>query len=318
MEETERFAFILVEDFSHLAFSCAIEPLRIANLLTGKEIYSWSLVSKDGHGARSSNGSITLTDYSYDDLPSCDRLFVLSGINVEHKKTPKLLSVLRQKKSRGVKLGALCSGAYVIAKAGLLNGQSASIHWEFHDSFMESFPEVNLVRSVFVADDKVISAAGGAATADLMLHLIKQRHGAELAFAVADQMVYIGARDADGDQRLLVGNRPGVRNKHLKKAIDIMIDNLETPVPASTISKGVGISRRQVERLFGRYLQCSPKRYYLELRLERARGLLLHTDQPIVEVASACGFEYASHFAKSYRSRFGVPPSTHRLAISGA
>lgn len=306
---TQHMVFVLVDAFSHLAFSCAVEPLRIANLVSGKPLYSWGFASEDGKTATCSNGSVTLVDYGYDTLPKCERLFVLSGIGVKDKITPALLSLLRRERAKGTRLGALCSGAQILAHAGFLDGSQAAIHWEFHDSFMEDFPEVNLVRNVFVADEKILTASGGTATADLMLHLIEHSHGADLAIAVADQMVYNAVRDATAEQKVSLQSRHGMRNPHMANAIQIMSTALEEPVPPAHIAERIGISTRQLERLFGKYLNCSPKKYYMEMRLDKARNLLIQTNKSVTEVAMACGFESPGHFTRVYRAAFGVTPS---------
>ena len=316
MEDTKHFGFILVDEFSHIAFSCAVEPLRIANLVSGKALYAWSYVSEDGVSATCSNGSVTLVHHGYADIPKCDRLFVLSGINVHNKVTPELLAVLRRERVRGAALGALCSGAYILARAGFLDALQCAIHWEFHDSFMEEFPEVNLVRSVFVANEKFITASGGTATADLMLHLIESAHGHDLAVAVADQMIYNAVRDATAEQRVSLQSRHGMRNPHMAKAIQKMNATLEAPVSPTSIAQEIGISTRQLERLFGKYLNCSPKKYYVEMRLERARNLLVQTDRSVTEIALACGFESPGHFSRVYRANFGVTPSAQQGKIT--
>lgn len=312
MQETKHYAFLLVEEFSHIAFSCAVEPLRIANLVSGKELYKWSFVSGNGETATCSNGSVTLVHHTYGEIPKCDRLFVLSGIHVQNHVTPALLACLRRERATGTAIGALCSGAYILAKAGFLNGLQAAIHWEFHDGFMEEFPEINLVRNVFVADEKFTTASGGTATADLMLHLIEQRHGYDLSVAVADQMVYNAVRNATAEQRVSLQSRLGMRNLHLAKAIQIMQDGIEISISPSVIAHEIGISTRQLERLFGRYLNCSPKKYYNELRLHRAQNLLVQTEKSVTEVAMACGFENAGHFARLYRVMYGTTPSLQR------
>jgi transcriptional regulator GlxA family with amidase domain len=314
--DTEHFVFVLVDEFSHIAFSCAVEPLRIANLVSGKPLFSWSFVSNNGETATCSNGSVTLVDYGDGDIPSCDRLFVLSGIHVQKRVAPELLNMLRRERSRGVNIGALCSGAYILAKAGFLDAKQAAIHWEFHDSFMEEFPEVNLVRSVFVADEKIVTASGGTATADLMLHLIERDHGRNLAVSVSDQMVYNAVRDATAEQRVSLQSRHGMRNPHMAKAIQKMSDTLETPVSPSAIAEEIGISTRQLERLFGKYLNCSPKKYYTEMRLEKARHLLIQTDKSVIEIALACGFESPGHFSRMYRAAFGITPTLQRGKIT--
>ncbi|VCU61364.1 Transcriptional regulator, AraC family [Tritonibacter mobilis] len=312
MATPQHFVFALVEDFTHMALSCAVDPLRIANLISGQTLYRWSFASENGETARASNDSVTLVHHGFDSLPDCDRLFVITGIHMKEKDTSLLLSALRRERARGTQIGALCSGAYVLAKAGFLDGMQAAIHWDYHDSFMEAFPEVNLVRNVFVADEKHVTASGGTATADLMLHLIERDHGYDLSVAVADQMVYNAVRNATAAQRVSLQSRNGMRNTHLAKAIQIMHDNIESPISPSLIAQQLCISTRQLERLFGKYLNSSPKKYFMEMRLERARHLLLQSEASITEVAMACGFESPGHFSRVYRSTFGVTPMLQR------
>ncbi|RBW60492.1 GlxA family transcriptional regulator [Phaeobacter gallaeciensis] len=316
MAKPQHFIFLLVHDFTHIAFSCAVEPLRIANLVSGKELYTWSYASENGETATCSNGSVTLVHHKQDALPDSDRLFVLSGIRVQDHTDKSLLACLRRERARGTKIGALCSGAYVLAKAGFLTGIQTAIHWEFHDGFMEEFPQVNLVRNVFVSDEKIITASGGTATADLMLHMIERDHGYDLSVAVSDQMVYNAVRDATAEQRVSLQSRHGMRNKHLARAIQKMHETIEYPISPTLIAEEVGISTRQMERLFGKFLNCSPKKYYVEIRLERARHLLLQTEGSVTEISLACGFESAGHFSRVYRSAFGVTPSVQRSRLS--
>jgi len=315
MSETEHYVFLLVEGFSHLAFSCAVEPLRIANLVSGEPLYRWSYISENGDTATSSNDSVTLVHGGLEPLSKADNLFVLSGLNVWEHITPGLLSFIRRERAHGIKIGALCSGAFVLAKAGLLDGVPTALHWEYHDSFMEEFPEVSLCRNVFVSDAKYITASGGTATADLMLHLIEQNHGSDLAVAVADQMVYNAVREATAEQRVSLQSRHGIRNPNLVRAIQIMADSIEDPVSPSVIADEVGISTRQLERLFGRYLNCSPAKYFLDIRLHKAQNLLLQTEQSVTEISLSCGFKTQAHFARVFRAQFGNTPLTHRTKI---
>lgn len=312
MKKPQQITFILVEEFSHIAFACALEPLRIANLVSGERLYSWSFASEDGEPAVSSNGSVTLVHTALNGLPKSDHLFVLTGINMKNHVSRPLLAELRRQRARGTPIGALCSGAWILAEAGFLDGEKAAIHWDYHDSFSERFPEVALVRNVFVADARHVTASGGTATADLMLYLIGKSHGEDLALAVADQMVYNAVRDASGAQKVSLQSRNGMRNPHLVKAIRTMQDNIDTPLSPRLIAEDLGISARQLERLFGKYLNTSPKRYYMEMRLERARNLLVQTESSVIEVALACGFESAGHFSRVYKGMFGVGPAAQR------
>ncbi|MFD0858496.1 GlxA family transcriptional regulator [Roseovarius aquimarinus] len=312
----QHFVFLLVKNHTHLTLACATEPLRIANMISGQELYRWSYASEDGVSATASNGSVTLVQHGFGALPPCERLFVIPGLGMTDFITAPLLACLRRAKAGGVAVGALCSGAWILAEAGFLDGMKAAIHWEYHDAFAERFPDVALVRSVFVADERHITASGGTATADLMLHLIEQDHGYDLSIAVSDMMVYAGAREATGEQRISLQSRHGMRNPHVARAIAIMRGALEEPVPPGSIAEDLGISVRQLERLFGRYFNTSPSRYYMELRLDRARNLLLQTEMSVSEIAVACGFQSLGHFARLYRKHFGGPPSSQRGRIA--
>lgn len=308
------FAFLLLPDFSHLAFSCAIEPLRIANLVSGRPLYRWSLLSPDGRSATCSNGTVTLVHGGLEPVKA-DRLFLISGIGVQSHATPEVLAFLRREKARGTALGAICSAAYVLARAGMLEGMEAAIHWDFHDSFAEEFPGVRLVPSVF-CDRRIITASGGTAAADLMLHLIGRQHGADLATAVADQMCYNAVREGTAPQRVSLQSRHGMRNAHLVRAIGMMEESIEEPRSPSCIAESLRISTRQLERLFGRYLNSTPKHYFMELRLHRARNLLVQTDQSITEIAMACGFRSTSHFTKTFRAFYGRTPLSQRTTLN--
>lgn len=317
MSVPQHFVFALIEDFTHIAFSCAVDPLRIANMISGQDLYSWSYASADGKTATSSIGAVTLTHHSFREIPASDRLFVLSGIHMQKKDHKELIAALRKiDRTRKTRIGALCSGAYVLGQGGFLDGMKAAIHWEYHDSFMEEFPEVALVRNVFVADARYVTASGGTATADLMLHLIEKDHGYDLAVAVADQMVYTAAREATAEQRVSLQSRNGMRNHNLAKCIEIMRQTLEHPMPLSQVAAEIGISTRQLERLFGKYLNTSPKKFMMEMRLEKARNLLVQTELSVMDIALSCGFDNPGHFSRVYRTSYGVTPMMQRGRLS--
>ena len=305
-------AFLLVESYTHLALSCALEPMRIANHVTGQTLYTWSLHAPNGQTARCSNGSKTLVDDGMIPLPRGARLIVVSGLGMQDHVTPEILAYLRRTKAFGTRIGAICSGSYVLAMAGFLNGQDAAIHWAYHDLFEEKFPKVGLRRSVYVADQPHFTASGGAAAADLMLHLIATEQGPEVAIAVADQMVYDAPRTSEAGQRLSLQSRHGMRNPRVIEAIRIIGANLNDPLSSAEVAAAIGITTRQLERLFGKYLKTSPKRYMMDARLQRAWALLSQTEDTIAQIAMACGFNSTSHFTKVYRAHFGHAPINHR------
>ncbi|MCP5074484.1 MAG: GlxA family transcriptional regulator [Rhodobacteraceae bacterium] len=318
MTKPDQFVFLLIENFSHLAFACAIEPLRIANLVSGKELYHWALASENGVQETCSNRSVTLVDQGLVPLTRDDHLFLISGIHVSRHTTKPVIDYLRKSSRTARFVGGICSAAYVLAKAGLLDGKPCSIHWEFHDAFEEEFPAVVLHKTVFVADKKTPTASGGPAASDLMLHLIASKHGMELAAKIADQMVYNVVRGEQAKQRISVGSRFGARKSKLTDAIKFMENSLEEPQTTAGIASMVGISTRQLERLFRRHLNETPNQYYLGLRLEKARTLLLLTDMPVIEISLACGFGNASNFSRVFRKANGVSPYQFQLVAEAA
>lgn len=316
MTPTSDFVFLLIEEFTHLAFSCALEPLRIANFLADRELYRWRLASVNGYSAKCSNGAVTLVDRGLAPASRDERLILVSGLNVQRHVTPELLRYLRAERVRGTQIGAICSGAYVLAEAGFLDERKAAVHWEYHDVFAERYPSVRLTKSVFVADEKFVTASGGAAVADLMLHVIARDHGRDLAAAVADQMVYNAVREGSATQKVSIRSRYGLRNSKLAEAVRLIEENIETPMSSAEIADNLGVSTRQLERLFERYMNTSPKRYIMDLRLHRARNLIVQTDQALAEIAMACGFVSTSHFSKVYREHFGNTPGSQRSVLN--
>lgn len=309
-----RFVFVLLEQFSLLSFASAIEGLRIANRMSGKELYSWLMVSEDGSTITCSAGTEFRVDAGFDEMQRDDSILICAGVDVQKATSKKVLNWLRREARRGVKIGGLCTGAYTLAKAGLLDGKRATIHWENQDSFLEEFENIELTKSVFVVDGNRYTTAGGTSSIDLILKLIADDHGEELASGVADQLIYSSIRTDQDTQRLSIPTRIGVRHPKLSAVIKMMEENIEEPISPSILSRDVGMSTRQLERLFRRYLNRSPKRYYMELRLQKARNLLMQTDMSVINVALACGFASPSHFSKCYRSHYSTTPYRERGA----
>ncbi|MDJ0826761.1 MAG: GlxA family transcriptional regulator [Rhodobacter sp.] len=307
-----RFVFVLLDNFTLLCFACALESLRIANRMAGKTLYDWVLAGEGGDEVRCSAGTGFRLDSDLDELNRDDTILVCGGIDVQAASSKKVLNWLRREARRGAVIGGLCTAGYTLAKAGLLDGKKATIHWENQDSFVEEFDEVALTKSVFVIDGNRITTAGGTASIDLMLKLIAEDHGEELANAVADQLIYTSIRTDQDTQRLSVPTRIGVRHPKLSQVIQMMEQNIEEPVSPSILARDVGMSTRQLERLFRRYLNRSPKRYYMELRLQKARNLLMQTDMSVINVALACGFASPSHFSKCYRAHYDTTPYRER------
>ncbi|SMO45015.1 transcriptional regulator, AraC family with amidase-like domain [Paracoccus laeviglucosivorans] len=297
-----------------ISFAAAIEPLRLANRLSGRELYSWWLLGENGESAACSNGSRIVLDGGLAETQRDDTIMVCGGVDAARAATRPVLGWLRREARRGPRVGALCTGAWVLAEAGLLDDRRATIHWENQDGFAEEFPDVTLIRTVFVEDGNRLTAAGGTAAIDLMLRQIARDHGTELANRVADQMIHTSIRSEDDHQRLSIPTRIGARHPRLAQVVARMEANIEDPISPARLAIDADMSPRQLERLFARYLGRSPKRYYMELRLERARNLLMQTEMNVMEVALACGFASAAHFSKCYRATYGRTPYRQRGA----
>lgn len=307
-----RFVFLLLDRFTMISFAGAIEPLRIANRVAGRPLYAWALAGENGTEAVCSNGAAFRLDMGLEEIDREDVLLVCGGIDVQKATTRPVVNWLRREARRGVTIGGLCTGAYALAKAGLLDGKKATIHWENQDGFTEEFEEVRLTKSVFVMDGNRLTTAGGTASIDMMLKIIARDQGDDIANTVADQLIYSSIRTDQDTQRLSIPTRIGVRHPKLSEVIRKMEANIEDPISPADLAEEVGMSPRQLERLFRRYLNRSPKRYYMELRLQKARNLLMQTDMSVINVALACGFASPSHFSKCYRAHYATTPYRER------
>lgn len=319
LTDRQTILFLLVPKFSMIAFASAIEALRLANRAVGRTVYEWRLVSKGGLPVEASNGVVLNIDCSLRDVlyehvdPKATRMaIVCSGVDVENYDNPSVLSWLRRMHARGVSIGGLCTGAWILADAGLLEDRGCAIHWEMIPSFAERFPDVNVKQSLFEVEDDIFTCAGGTVALDMILYFISLRFGSQMAEKVCDICLRDRIRPSQDRQRLPIGSRLGIQNPRLLQIIELMEANIAEPLSLAEMAHMTLISRRHIERLFRHHLGRSPARYYLEVRLERARRLLRHSNLPIVEVAVASGFLSASHFSKRYREYYNRSPHVDR------
>lgn len=302
----------VVPNFSMLAFSSAVEPFRAANRVENRDLYRWTVYSRNGAPTTASNGVDVAADAPFTAAKRVDMAIVCSGLGVEREDHGTLMGVLRRLAAYGVAIGAVCTGTYVLAKAGLLTGSSATIHWENQSSLLAEFQGIEVVQELFRIDGNRYTCAGGTAAIDMMLAVIGQDHGAGLAAKVTDQLIHHRTRDASERQRMELHARLGFAHPKLCKIIQVMESNAQSPLSCAELAAAGGLSGRQLERLFAKYLGQTPRRYYLLVRLERARVLLRQSTLPILQVAEACGFTTASHFSKCYLDMFGRTPSAER------
>ena len=311
---TRRFVFVLLDRFTMISFAGAIEPLRLANRVSGETLYTWVLAG-EGTEKSCSNGATFRLDIGLEEMDREDTILVCGGVDIQRTTTKGIVSWLRREARRGVTIAGICTGSHALAKAGLLDGKKATIHWENQDGFSEEFEDVKLTKSVYVMDGNRWTTAGGISSLDLMLKIIAADHGEDLANTVADQLIYSTIRTDQDTQRLSIPTRIGVRHPKLSQVIQMMEGNIEDPMSPADLAEEVGMSTRQLERLFRRYLNRSPKRYYMELRLQKARNLLMQTDMSVINVALACGFASPSHFSKCYRAHYQTTPYRERGTI---
>lgn len=301
------FVFALVPKFSMHSFSAAVEPLRIANQLTGKALYHWETRSVDGAPVMASNGLSVSSDGLFGDLPSGAFLFACSGDNAEVLTPQPLADWVRAVWRRGHVVGGLCTGAYALHKAGILQGHDFTLHWECQAAFEENHPGLSLRPSAFVVDRRIMTSAGGVASTDLILHMIEQDFGRALRIAVADMCLQLHVRSPQDMQRSLTSKAFGLQNPKLSRAIEYLERNLKADLDINEWAGSLAISRRQLERMFVRHTGLSPKKFATDLRLDRAYSLLIGTQMPLVEIADAAGLAYGN-FTTLFKRRFGVLP----------
>jgi transcriptional regulator GlxA family with amidase domain len=308
----QHIGFLTLDNYSMIAFSNAVEVLRMANYVSGQALYRWSVVSLDGRPARASNGLPISPTMTLEQAGLPDILFVCGGVHIREAADARLSALLMRLARDGVMLGGLCTGSYALVKAGLVNGYRCAIHWENIFALREQFSRVIFTEGLFAADRDRFTCSGGTAPIDMMLHLVSARHGPALADRISAQFIVGRVRGADHRQHVPVAARLGCSRSELIRASELMESHIEEPLAMDEIARRVGLSQRQLQRMFRHYMDVSPVQYYLQLRLRRARELLSQTSRSVMSVTVACGFQSSCHFSKAYREQFGYAPSSER------
>lgn len=304
--------FLLIPNFTMIAVTSAIEPLRLAEYVTGRKHYDWLLISADGQPVTASNGVALSVNSAISEVDKIPLVFVCGGKGSHDYEDRKTISWLRRMASRGASLGAICTGSAVLARAGLLDGYRCTVHWENLAGFAERYPDLDVTTELFEIDRDRYTCSGGTAAIDMSLKIIAMDYGHELASQAADQLLHERIRDHHDHQRMPLRFRLGTSHPKLIAIVGHMEGNLEEPLTCAELADVAHLSTRHLERLFRKHFNKTPTRYYLELRLNRARLLLLQTDLSILSVALACGFVSASHFTKCYRDHFSHTPRAER------
>jgi AraC family carnitine catabolism transcriptional activator len=304
---------LLLPAFSHLAMSAIIEPLFIANWLSGRTLYRWRTLSRDGRPAAASSEVKAPVDAGLEDGIDYDVLFVLASFDLKGlAKDRELKAWLRRVARHGATIGSIETASEIVAAAGLLDDVAVAMHWDNLEGFAESHPRCKAVSKLYTSAPGRVTCAGHSAILDMMLHLISEEQGAGLAAEVAAHLMLPRWRRGDEDQPA-----PWVTARHavdpvLEKALAQMERHIEEPLSCRVIARRVGVSSRQLQRLFARVLGTTPVRHYQQVRLSRAHALLQQTDLSVTEIAVGAGFGSLEHFCRLYRREFGCRPRDDR------
>jgi transcriptional regulator GlxA family with amidase domain len=312
MIATRRFGLLLTNGFALMSYASLIEPFRAANVLAGRALYAWDHVSIDGAPVRASNGATILADHRVGDPLDCDTLVVFAAGDPASFDDRATFGWLRQLARQGVRLAGISGGPYLLARAGLLEGHRATVHWEHAAAFEQAFPAVGLEPVLYVIDRRRITCAGGTAGLDLAIELIERDHGHALASKVGEWFIRTAPREAGESQRQSLRERYAVRNDRVLRVLAEMEARIAEPLGRDGLAARAGVSVRQLERLFKAHLGRTVADTQRAIRLDQAAQLLRSTGMTVTDIALACGFQSSSHFSRAYRAHFGHAPSQRR------
>ncbi|WP_037313296.1 GlxA family transcriptional regulator [Ruegeria halocynthiae] len=306
------FYFLLLPNTTMLAFSAAIEPLRISNQLARKQLFEWYVLTPDGAPVACSNGIRIQADHPMQDLNKGAYTFVCSGTEPMTSFDAGVLNWIRKQKAHGCDFGGICTGAFALAKAGLIGDRKFTVHWENRPGFCENFTTMVPTQNLYEIDGKLRTCGGGHASTDMMLEVIEEMFGNALALSVSEMCLHRRAGESGSTQVSPVSALLGTRNAKLIEAVQIMRNHIESPLSLESVADLANLSRRHMERLFRQHTNMSPGRYYNNLRLDRAFALLNETDLSVSEIAFASGFSSADRLSVHFRGRYRVSPHNFR------
>lgn len=305
--------FVLIPQFALIALACAIEPLRVANRYLTTP-YHWQLLSADGEAVPDDNGILVQPNSSIQQAGDLGTVIVCADIQPERHYSPQLGHWLQHMDSAGVSLGAIDTGCFLLARAGLLERCRVTMHWEVIEAFRERFPNVAVEQTLFEIAPRRLTCAGGTAALDMMLSAIAVDHGVQLANRVAEHCLHSGIRPADAAQRMVLAARSRIHHPALARAMTRLEDTLERPINVQELADHAGVSPRHLLRLFAQFVGEGPGRYHRRLRLEHARSLLRYTAISVTDASTAVGFESPAHFSRAYRQQYGQSPTVDRIS----
>lgn len=307
-----RIGFLLIDGFALMSYSAAVEPLRAANLLAGRELYTVEHLPVIGGQSVSSSGAIIRATSHLGERVDFDLMLVVAGGDPARFSDPRIFQWLRHLARRGVQIGGVSGGPVVLARAGIMAGRRMTVHWEHARILAELDPALLLERNLYVIDRDRLTCAGGTAALDMMHALITDHHGADFARRVSDWFVHTEIRPAGGPQRAGPVERYGTSNPSVLQAIELMENHIADPLALDQLARLCNLGARQLNRLFRAKLGRSTMAYYRGLRLDKADNLLSQSTLNVTDVALATGFANSAHFSDSYRRKFGRSPSSRR------
>jgi transcriptional regulator GlxA family with amidase domain len=302
---------LLIDGFALMSYASVIEPFRAANTLAGRELYRWTHISVDGHKVSASNGASILADHAVGDPIACDTLFVFAAGDPAQFSDARTFAWLRRLARSNVRLAGVSGGPFLLARAGVLAGYRATIHWDHQPTFLEAFPTLAIEPGLYVIDRRRLSCAGGTAGLDLAIELIEREHGHKLAAQVSEWFIRTEPRPAGKSQRLSLRERVGISNDRVLRVLAEMGETLEEPTAMRELAR-LAVSLRQLERLFSAHLHETVTERYLRIRLEKAAELLRKTGLSVTAIGVACGFQSSSHFSRAFKAHYGQTPSAKR------
>ncbi|MAJ36187.1 MAG: hypothetical protein CBC12_13795 [Candidatus Puniceispirillum sp. TMED52] len=309
----EKLICVVLPRFNMNSLTTLIEPLRIANYISDKPLYEWQFLSPGGGNITASNGMTVECD-DLRDIPHTATIILFGSWGAERNTDHHLISWLRQSARHGIRLIGVETGAYILARAGLLYGKQATTHWSLYPGFSETFADIEPSEQLYTMDKQIMTCAGGTATADLMLHLMQDQHSPDLASEVSSQMLHQSIRAPETLQRPIVNTGSGHVNPIILEVTRFLERHIEDHIPIPDLCRRTGVPQRKLERLFRRDLGCTIVQFYRQLKLQYARTLLVSTNMNIREISVACGFNSMSYFSHCFSKTFGRKPSLYRMS----
>lgn len=313
-QNATRIALLLIDGFALMSYAALIEPFRAANALSGTRLYNWQHIAPTGGEATASNAARLRADAQVGDPIDCDMLFVFAAGDPASFRDDRTFAWLRTQARRGITIAGVSGGPYLLARAGLLSGKRATIHWEHAAALADDYPDLRLEQGLYVIDGNRVTCAGGTAGLDLALALIERDHGAPLARQVGEWFIRPEARRPERGQRTGLAERHGTTNRRLLAMLAAMEEAIEEPLGREELAARAEVSVRQLERLCEQHLGTSMAEAFMAIRLDRALELLRATGLPITEVALATGFRSAPHFSRRFKARHGKSPTEVRIS----